>query len=147
VKSALLWYEMTFSRLKYMGFVLNPYDPCIANFMIDEKQCTVAWYVDDNKISHEDPRVVSMIIDCLEEYFGKVTVTRGKEHVFLGMKIRFTMSQTVVLSMKNYLEEAIKECGMNIMLKATTLAKRTLFEVDSKSSTMVQNSRKHILTG
>ena len=35
--------------------------------------------------------------------------------------------------MKNYLEEAIKECGMNIMLKATTPAKRTLFEVDPKS--------------
>ena len=87
VNSALLWYEMFSTRLKDMGFVLNPYDPCIANCMIDEKQCTVAWYVDDNKISHEDPKVVSMIIDRLEEHFGKMTVTRGKEHVFLGMKI------------------------------------------------------------
>ena len=114
-----------------MGFVLNPYDPCIANFMIDEKQCTVAWYA--NKISHEDPKVVSMIIDRLEEHFGKMTVTRGKEHVSLGMKIRFTTSRTAVLSMKSYLEESIKECGMNIVLKANTPAKRTLFEVDPKS--------------
>jgi len=34
VKSALLWYEMFSTRLKYMGFVLNPYDPCIANCMV-----------------------------------------------------------------------------------------------------------------
>ena len=38
--------------------------------------------------------------------------------------------------MKNYLEESIKECGMNIMLKATTPAKRTLFEVDPKLRAM-----------
>jgi len=101
-----------------MGFVLNPYDPCIANCMIDGKQCMVVWYVDDNKISHEDPKLVSMIIDHLEENFGKMMVIRGKEHVFLGMKVRFTELQTAVLSMKSYLEEAIKECGMNTMLKA-----------------------------
>jgi len=87
VKSAFLWYEMFSTRLQDMGFVLNPYDPCIANCMIDEKQCTVAWYVDDTKISPEDPRVVSMIIDHLEEHLGKMMVTGVKEHVFLGMKI------------------------------------------------------------
>jgi hypothetical protein len=27
-----------------MGFVLNPYDQCIANCTLKEKQCTVAWY-------------------------------------------------------------------------------------------------------
>ena len=34
VKSALLWYEMFSTRLKDMGLVLNPYDPCIANCMV-----------------------------------------------------------------------------------------------------------------
>ena len=61
-----------------------------------------------------------MIIDCLEEHFGKMKVTRGKAQVFLGMKILFTKSQTAVLRMKSYLKEAIVECGMNIMLKAAT---------------------------
>jgi len=51
-----------------------------------------AWYMDDDTISHEDPRVVSMIIDHLEEHYGKMTVTRGKVHVFLGMKIQLTTS-------------------------------------------------------
>ena len=63
VKSALLvWYELFTKSLKGMGFVLNPYDPCNAKCTIEGTQCTVAWYVDDNKISHVNPRVVTTII-------------------------------------------------------------------------------------
>jgi hypothetical protein len=52
VRSALLWYELFAGTLKKMGFELNPYDPCIANKVIEGAQCTIAWYVDDTKISH-----------------------------------------------------------------------------------------------
>ena len=134
VKSALLWYEMFYSSLQVMGFELNPYDPCVANAMIEGKKCTIAWYVDDNKISHEDPEVVSMIIRKIEERFGKMTVTRGKEHVFLGMNIVYTENRTAVISMKSYLQEAIDECEMEIKREATTPARRTLFEVDEAST-------------
>ncbi|KAG7358201.1 hypothetical protein IV203_014788 [Nitzschia inconspicua] len=48
VKSALLWCK---------GFELNPYDPCVTNKMFNGKQCTAAWYVDDNEISHVDPKL------------------------------------------------------------------------------------------
>jgi hypothetical protein len=38
VKSALLWYEIfTGGTLQQMGFELNPYDPCVANKMVDNK--------------------------------------------------------------------------------------------------------------
>ena len=43
VKLALLSYEIFSNTLKYMGFVLNPYDPCIANCMIEGKQSMIAW--------------------------------------------------------------------------------------------------------
>ena len=130
VKSALLWYELFVSNLQEMGFTLNPYDQCIANCMIDGKQCTIAWYVDDTKISHADHNVVSMIIDKLEERFDKMTVTRGDKHVFLGMNIAYTKQRTAEISMKCYLEEAIADCGMDITGTAKTPATRTLFEVD-----------------
>jgi len=107
---------------KWLGFVLNPYDPCIANCTIDGKQCTIAWYVDDTKISHEDHNVVSMIISKLEEQFDKMTVTRGKDHAFLGMNIAYTRQPTAVISMRCYLEEAIADCGMDITRTATTPA-------------------------
>jgi hypothetical protein len=45
--------------------------------------------VDDLKISHKDTKVVSDVIEKFEEPVGKMTVTRGREHKFLGMKIRY----------------------------------------------------------
>ena len=38
----------------------------MANCMIEGKQCTIAWYVDDTKISHVDPKVVTRIFQELE---------------------------------------------------------------------------------
>jgi hypothetical protein len=66
VESALLWYELFSSILQQMGFVLNPYDPCVENCQIEGKQCTIGWYVDDTKISHVSPAVVTSIIEKLE---------------------------------------------------------------------------------
>ena len=78
----------------------------MANKEIKGKKCTVGFWVDDNKISHKDPEVVSNIIEKMEEYFGKMVVTRGKEHTFLGMKMRFNGNGTVS-SMKDQCEEAL----------------------------------------
>jgi hypothetical protein len=75
VKSALLWYELFTGTLQGMGFELNPYDTCVANKIVDKKQCTIAWYVDDNKISHVNPKVVTGVVNKIEERFGKMTVT------------------------------------------------------------------------
>jgi hypothetical protein len=71
MKSAMLWYDLFTDSLRKIGFVLNTYDQCIANCTLKGKQCTVAWYVDDNKISHEDPEMVSKVIREIEANFGK----------------------------------------------------------------------------
>jgi hypothetical protein len=81
---ALLWYDLFTSNLKEMGVKLNPYDPCVANATIEGKQCTLAWYIDDTKISHVNPDVVTRVIVELEKCFDKMTVTRGREHAFWG---------------------------------------------------------------
>jgi hypothetical protein len=114
VKSALLWYKLFAENLKERGFVLNPYNQCVANSMIDGNQCTIAWYVDDIKISHVDPNIVTAIIGKLEQQFDKMTVTRGREHVLLGMNIQYTNEKTAVITMKNYLIEAIEESNLEI---------------------------------
>ena len=107
VCSALLWYEMFAGALVEMGFELNPYDNCVANKMIEGKQCTIAWYVDDMKISHVDPNVVTQVIEDIENKFGKMSVTRGTKHKFLGMDISLEPNNTVVVQMKDYLQESI----------------------------------------
>jgi hypothetical protein len=148
VKSALLWYDLFKNELVDMGFELNPYNPCVANCDIEGKQCTIAWYVDDNKISHVDPAVVTRIIEKIESRFGKMTVVRGKEHVFLGMNIRYTDEGTAVIVMKDYLSEAISESELEITREAATPAKRDLFEVDPNAEllTRARSDRFHSVT-
>ena len=89
VKSALLWYRLFCDTLQDLGFVLNPYDPCVANANIKGSQCTIVWYVDDNKISHKDQTVVTDLVQRIEAKFGHMAKTQGDEHEFLGIKLRF----------------------------------------------------------
>ena len=126
VKSALLWYKLFTETLYDMGFRLNPYDACVANSIINQKQATICWYVDDNKISHVEPQVVTDIIDRIEKDFGEMTVTRGKEHSFLGMDITFNEDNTASILMKSYLEEAMSDVGIDRSVTTTLPAKKDL---------------------
>jgi hypothetical protein len=133
VQSVLLWYELFTGTLVDMGFKLNPYDPCVANSQVKGKQCTVAWYIDNNKISHVDNTVVTDVIEKIEAKYGKMTVIREKHHLFLGMDITFNDDATVTLLMKEYLKEAIANLGMDASRVAATPVKRDLFAIDDKS--------------
>ena len=111
IESALLWYELFSITLIKLGFEINPYDRCIANKMINGKQCTIAWYVDDNKVSHEDPKVVTDIIEEIKKHFGDLKVNRGNIHDFLGMKIKINGNKTISLDMKDQINEALEMFG------------------------------------
>ena len=71
VQSALLWYELYSTTLVDMGFTINPYDLCVANAEIEGSQCTICWYVDDNKISHVKSTVVDQVIAQIEKKLEK----------------------------------------------------------------------------
>ena len=81
---ALLWYDIYSKTLKSQGFLINTYDRYIANSTIQDKQCTIAWYVDNNKVSHVDEEVNTRVIEKISEIFGKLVVSRRKKHKFLG---------------------------------------------------------------
>ena len=107
--------------------------------MVNGKQCTITWYVDDTKISHVKSAVVASIINEIEKRFDKMTVTQGREHTFLGMKIRYTDEGTAPISMKEYLLEAIEESGLEISNTASTPARRDMFEVDPNAPALPAN--------
>ena len=86
--------------MKGHGFEINPYDKCISNKIINGKQCTIMFYVDDNKISHEDPAVVDEILRILESHFGKWIQLGAIGIIFLGMGITFMKKKTVKIEMK-----------------------------------------------
>ena len=57
LKSAMLFFNKIKKDLEGQGFKFNPYDPCVANKMVnDGKQQTVTIHVDDLKVSHVDPK-------------------------------------------------------------------------------------------
>ena len=53
------------------------------------------WYVDDNKVSHMEAKVVKGLINNLKNDFGELVVTRGKKHKFWGVNIDITECQKV----------------------------------------------------
>jgi hypothetical protein len=61
----LFWKDLT-ATLAKMGFVVNPYDWCVANKIVNGKQCTIVWHVDDLKISHVDAEVIEDVVSDLD---------------------------------------------------------------------------------
>ena len=110
LKAALLFWRKLTESLKIRGFVINPYNWCIANKTINGKQCTIVWHVDDLKISHVSEDVLDDIIASLKAEYGKVgemTVRRGPVHEYLGMTLDFSQPGKFILDMEKYLEQSV----------------------------------------
>jgi hypothetical protein len=133
VVSGVLWYELFTETLEKHGFTTNPYNFCVANAIIDGTQCTIGWYVDDTKISHVKPAVVTRIINILEDRSGKMTVTRGHAHTFLGMNIKYLGNGTASIHMPSYIREAIDESGLDVTKNALSPCANSLLHVDPDS--------------
>ena len=102
--------------------------------MINGKQCTILWHVDDLKISHVDPIEVTKIITLLSDTFGKeapLTVNRGLTHDYLGMTIDYSDKGKVKIDMKDYIENILKEMPDDMAGVAPTPAANHLFDVNT----------------
>ena len=104
VQSALLWYDLFTNTLKADGFELNLYDASVANKIVNGKQCNIVWYVDDKKISHVESNVMTGVVKMIEKRFGKMTVTRSKHYLFLGMSVTYKDDGTVDITMKDHIK-------------------------------------------
>ena len=83
--------------------------------------------VDDLKISHEDPAVVTDIIRRLNDKYGKVTPmvsTCRKVHKYLGMTIDFLDAGKVKITMYDYINEMISELPTEMIGKSATPASK-----------------------
>jgi len=53
LQAALLFWQLLSDTLIEWGFKLNEYNKCVTNKMINGKQCTIIWHVDESQdISH-----------------------------------------------------------------------------------------------
>ena len=88
MKSALIFYRKLISELKGMGFEVNPYDPCVANKMVNSSQLMVRWQVDDLMISHSSNKAILQYL-CAHIYGDNLAENTGRIHDYLGMVFDF----------------------------------------------------------
>ena len=104
------------------------------NKMIDGKQCTVGWHVDDLMTTHVSDDVITELFDKLNEVFGKETplsISRGTKHDYLGMELDFSEPGVLRVSMFDYIKGVLAGVPdeMNKGTAVTPAAKH-LFDVN-----------------
>ncbi len=128
MKSALLFYQKLVSELKSMGFGINPYDPCIANKIVDRHQLTL--HVDNLMISHIDMSAINDFLQELKVIYGdSLTESTGIQHNYLGMIFDFSSKNEVQINMNLYISKIIKEIAEEIIGKTSTPAGDHLFKI------------------
>ena len=137
IQSALLFYNKLRRDLESIGFKINPYDPCIANRIVNGKQHTVSWHVDDLKSSHVDSKINDDFIQWIRTMYEDVTPvkpSRGKKHDYLAMSFDYSTPGAVVICMKKYIEKMLQEFPYpnDIKGKAKTPAGEHLFIINDK---------------
>ena len=137
MKSALLFYHKVVADLCSMGFELNPYDPCVANKMMDGHQMTICWHVDNFFLAHKNLKTVFGILQwlqaCCETPDKPLKATCGALHHYLGMNIDFSTPGDVSFDMIPYLAEVLHDFPEKIMGVSSSLADNHLFKIRDPS--------------
>jgi hypothetical protein len=134
-RGALLFYKKIVADLEGNGngFVINHYDPCVTNKVINGTQMTVCWQVNDLKASHVDPGEVIIIGEWLSAAYGvTVTTHRGKVHDYLGMMFDYSEKGKVMAYMIENIKSIIANFLEEIMVVWTSPAADHLFTMRDK---------------
>ena len=106
--------------------------------MVNGKQITVCWHVDDLKVSHVDTNEVTNMINWLkvtyEDEIGKMVVSRGKIHWYLGMTLDYSTPGKVNIDMVDYDKKMIEDFLEEIVATAKTPASNQLFKVNEDAA-------------
>ncbi len=111
MKSALLFYQILVADLTSFGFTINPYDPCVANKIVDGLQMTICWHVDDLLIGYAKPNTITHFLDWPAQRYDmphkKLNATCGPRHDYLGMNINFLDQGSAKFNMTPYITKII----------------------------------------
>ena len=70
---SLLYYIKFTKSLTDIGFKINPYDPCVANKMIDGQQMSICYHVDYCKLSHRRSKFNDRMIKWLRQEYESIS--------------------------------------------------------------------------
>ena len=63
MKVTVLFYMKLVKDPEYIDFDINPYKPCVFNKISGGDQLNLVWYFYDMKISHQIPKIVTIIVE------------------------------------------------------------------------------------
>jgi hypothetical protein len=148
--ASLLYYRKFVKSLTDIEFVINPYDRCVANKMIEGEKMTICFHVDDCKLSHRKTKVMDSIIEYLRHEYESIfedgseamRVSRGNIHKYIGMTLDYTVRGQVKITMHDYVDAIL-----NAFDKAepkgggtkTSEAPDSLFKVDESCEKLKQD--------
>ena len=134
IQSSLMFYKKLRKDLESYGLKVNRYDPCIANKMVNGKQMTITWHVDDLKVSHVSEKAVDDFISWLETKYGSETAPvkahKGDRHDYLRMILDHSIKGKVMVDMKGYVKKMLEEFDMELKPNKDTPASEKIFVVN-----------------
>jgi hypothetical protein len=89
LQSELFFYKKLVRDLKSKWFKLNRYNLCVANKIVQGKQFTIIWHIDDLKMPHMEYDEVTSMIGWLKKIYGGMKSSRGKKHDYLDTTLDF----------------------------------------------------------
>jgi hypothetical protein len=124
------------------------YVVCCMNKVINGKQCTIVWHVDDLKISHMCSKVVTEIIEMVGKEFGNhkpLTVQRGLLHDYLGMTIDLSVKGKVMITMIDFIEKMLEEIPEDMNGDKPSPAREHLFKGNDEDPTKLEEKQRMIV--
>ena len=144
----LFWKKLSIFLSKKHSFMRNEYDWCVVNKIMSGKQYTVAWYVDDIKMSHESQQVLEDLLTLLNSEFRKEPPPPPPppppHHYpdYLGMVIDYTVPGKDKFTMQGFIQRVLDECPGELMKGASaTPAANHLFNVNPDCRKLEEEKR------
>jgi hypothetical protein len=144
MRVSLLFYRKLRKEMEEYGFMVNPYDACVANKTTESgEQLTVIWHVDDVMGSCKEDFELTKFSCYLAKIYGpKLTMHTGRKVDYLGVDMEFRKDGTLGILMVEYLKNVIAEFPERITGKAVTPAADHLFKIrDAKESRPLEEER------
>jgi hypothetical protein len=130
VQSAKLWYDKLCEVLTADGYSMNNYDPCLFNKLVDGKQITVAFHVDDLLVTSKNKPAIDKLMSMLKSNFAAITMNTENNHSYLSMNINVD-DEGIHLDMQAYIEKCLE--GKSVSTRCTSPAGDNLFVVNEDS--------------
>ena len=114
LQSLLLYYKKFRKDLKGIGFIVNLYNPCTSNRIVNGKQHMVTWHVNNLKPSHVNPEVNNEFLHWLKRTYandniGKIKAVRDKCHNYLAITLDYEMPGVLKVNMTAYVRRMMNE--------------------------------------